>query len=162
MEYTIDQENGIILDNATGDRCIILTKARLGEILARLTEIFQSGAQVIINETCKSAGERYVKEVLAENKESAAQFLALGVQRFTNAGVGKVEVVELKLEPVELTLRIWDNFFAEIPNGDTTFCNCVEAFLTGMYKGFLGKIPKIKETKCKGKKDPYCEWHIAP
>ncbi len=161
MEYNIDTEKGIILDKATGDRCIIITKARMGEILTRLTEIFQSGAQVIINEMCKAAGESYVKEVLAEKKASAVQFLASGVQRFTDAGYGKVEVVEFKPEPIELTLRLWDNFFAEIPNGDTTFCNCVEAFLTGMYKGFLGKTPKIKETKCKGKKDPYCEWHIT-
>ncbi len=161
MEYNIDQENGIILDKATGDRCIIITKARMGEILTRLTEIFQSGAQVIINETCKSAGERYVKEVFAEKKESAAQFLALGVQRFTDAGIGKVEVINFNLDPVEITVRIWNNFFAEIHNNEATFCNCVESFLTGMYKGFLGKTPKIKETKCIGKKDPYCEWNIT-
>jgi predicted hydrocarbon binding protein len=162
MEYNFDEENGIILDKATGDRCIILTKARMGEILTRITDIFQSSAQVIINEICKSAGERYVDEVIVEKKSSAIEFLTLGVQRFTDAGYGRVEVVEFKPEPVEVTLRLWDNFFAEIPNGDSTFCSCVEAFLAGMYKGFLGKTPKIKETKCKGKKDPYCEWHISP
>jgi predicted hydrocarbon binding protein len=162
MDYNINQENGVIQDKVTGDRCIIITKARMTQILSRLTEIFQSGAQVIITEAFKAAGERYVTEVLDEKKADAAQFLQTAVQRFTDAGLGRIEIVEFKLEPAELKFRLWNNFFAEIPNGESTYCNCVEAFATGMYKGFLGKTPKIRETKCIGKNDPYCEWHLTP
>ena len=162
MDYNINQENGVIQDKVTGDRCIIVTKARMAQILSRLTEIFQSGAQVIITEAFKAAGERYVTEVLDEKKADSPMFLATAVQRFTDAGLGRIEIVEFKPEPAELKFRLWNNFFAEIPNGESTYCNCVEAFVTGMYKGFLGKAPKIRETKCIGKNDPYCEWHLTP
>jgi predicted hydrocarbon binding protein len=162
MDYNIDQENGVIRDKVTGDRCLIITKARMAQILSRLTEIFQSGAQVIIMEAFKATGERYVTEVRDEKKADSPMFLATAVQRFTDAGLGRIDIVEFKPEPPELKFRLWNNFFAEIPNGESTYCNCVEAFVTGMYKGFLGKTPKIKETKCIGKNDPYCEWHLTP
>ena len=162
MEYRFDEENGIIEDKVTGDRCIIITKARMKQIFFRLSELFQSGVQVIITEACKAAGERYVTEVPEETKADKALFLKTAVQRFTDAGLGKIEIVEFKLEEAELKFRIWNNFFAEIPNEESTCCNCVEAFASGMYERIIHKTPKIKKTKCIGKNDPYCEWHLAP
>jgi len=161
MDYTIDDRNGVILDKVTGDRCIIITKSRLTQIITRLTEIFQSGAQVIISEACKSAGERYVAEVGELKSADAAQFIQTAVQRFTDAGLGRIELLEFNPETSELRFRIWDNFFAEIHNGQPTYCNCVEAFVGGVYKQLLHKIPKAKETKCIARNDPYCEWHFT-
>ncbi len=161
MDYAIDGKKGVIRDNVTGDRCIIITKSRLTQIITRLTEIFQSGAQVIITEACKSAGERYVAEVGEEKSKDTTQFIQTAVQRFTDAGLGRIELLEFKPDTSELSFRIWDNFFAEIHDGRPTYCNCVDAFLSGVYKQLLHKSPKIEETRCIGRSDPYCEWHLT-
>jgi predicted hydrocarbon binding protein len=162
MEYQFDEENGVIRDKVTGDRCVIITRARMEQIFSRLSDLFQSGAQVIITEACKAAGERYVAEVPAETKADPVLFLKTAVKRFTDAGLGRIEIVEFKPEEAELTFRIWNNFFAEMHNEEPTYCNCVEAFVSGMYERIIFKTPKIKKTRCIGKGDPYCEWHLAP
>jgi predicted hydrocarbon binding protein len=162
MEYEFDEENGVIYDKVTGDRCIIITKARMHQILSRLSDLFQSGAQVIIREACKAAGERYVAAVPKEAKADRTLFLKTAVQRFTDAGLGKIEVVSFKSETAEIKFRIWNNFFAEIRNEELTYCNCVEAFVSGMYKRITLKTPDIKKTRCIGNGDPYCEWHLTP
>ena len=53
MKYHFDLEKGIIYDEVTGDRCFILTKARLLQIIERLKDLFQSGAQVIVIEALR-------------------------------------------------------------------------------------------------------------
>jgi predicted hydrocarbon binding protein len=163
MEYEFDEKNGVIHDKVTGDRCIILTKARMHQILLRLTDLFQSGAQVIVTEASKAAGENYATKVPKQTQADTMLFLKTAVQRFTDAGLGKLEIVQVKPETAELQFRIWNNFFAEMRNEDaTTYCNVVGAFVSGMYKQITSKKPEIKETKCIGKGDAYCEWHIKP
>ena len=66
----------------------------MAQILSRFTQIFQSSAQVIITEAFKSAGERYVTEVVEEKKANTVQFLRTAALRFTNAGLGKIEIVQ--------------------------------------------------------------------
>lgn len=161
LEYLLDEENGIILDKVTHDRCIILTKARMTQILSRFTDIFQSSAELIITESFKAAGERYVKEASDEKKTDTAKFLRTSAERFTNAGLGRIEILQLNIETGEFKLRIHNNFFAEITHNKQTACYGVAAFLSGIYKAFLHKTPNIKEVKCIGKKDPYCEWHLT-
>jgi predicted hydrocarbon binding protein len=160
MKYHFDLEKGVIYDEVTGDRCFIMTKARLLQIISRLTDLFQSGAQVIIAEAFKAAGERYATEVPEEARVDQAMFLKTAVQRFTDGGLGKIEVVKFKPEKLELTFRIWNNLFAEMHNEESTYCNCVAAFASGMYKRITQKTPEITETKCSGKGDAYCEWHV--
>lgn len=162
LEYVLDEENGIILDKVTQDRCIIITKARMTQILSRFTDIFQSSADVIITEAFKAAGERFIKETSDEKKTDLSNFLKTSAKRFTDAGLGKIEIVQFSLETGKVTFRIHNNFFAEITHNGATYCNGVAAFVTGMYKGLLHEIPNVKEVKCIGKNDPYCEWHMAP
>ncbi len=162
MKYHFDTEKGVIYDEVTGDRCFIMTKARLLQIIARLTDLFQSGAQVILTEAFKAAGERYATEVPEEARADQAMFLKTAVQRFTDGGLGKIEVVDFKPEKLEVTFRIWNNLFAEMHNEESTYCNGVAAFASGMYKRITQKTPEITETKCSGKGDPYCEWHVKP
>ena len=162
MKYHFDAEKGVIYDEVTGDRCFIMTKARLLQIIERLKDLFQSGAQVIVIEAFKAAGERYVDEVPEEARMDYALFLKTAVQRFTDAGLGKIEVVKFKPETLEVTFRVWNNFFAEMRNEEATYCDCVVAFAGGMYKRVTQKTPEIKEIKCIGKGDEYCEWRIKP
>ena len=161
MEYIIDEENGIILDKVTHDRCIIITKNRMAQILSRFIDIFQSSSQLVINEAFKTAGERYIKETADEKKTNMSEFLKTNAKRFTNSGLGKIEVLQFEPEIGQVKFRIHNNFFAEITHGSSTYCHGIDAFVTGMYKAFFHIIPTVKEVKCIGKKDPYCEWHIT-
>jgi len=148
MHFEFDEATGIIKDKLTGERCIIITQARMAEIFSRLSEIFQSGAKVIIFEASKAAGERFVKETSEMTKGSKELILNMTVQRFTDAGLGKIEFVDFNLEEAAVKFRIWNNFFAEIRKEESTYCNCVEGFVSGRYEQIIGKAPKIQKTKC--------------
>src|SRR3990170_5885219 len=113
MEFTFDEENGIIIYKLTGERCLIFPKARIEQIFSRLSELFQSGAQVIITEAFKAAGKWYVNEVPEEQKTDKTEFLKSAVQRFKDGGIGRIEIVEFKPEKAELQFRIWNNLFDE-------------------------------------------------
>jgi predicted hydrocarbon binding protein len=161
QHFEFDEKTGVIKDKLTGERCVIITKARMLEIFSRLSDIFQSGAKVIIFEASKAAGERFVKETSEITKDDKELLLNTTVQRFTDAGLGKIEIVELNLEEADLKFRIWNNFFAEIRNEESTYCNCVEGFVSGMYEQIMCKPPKVKKTKCVANGDPCCEWHMS-
>ncbi|MGB9842014.1 MAG: hypothetical protein ACPLKZ_04725 [Candidatus Bathyarchaeales archaeon] len=162
MQFEFDSEKGIIQDKLTGERCIILTKARIEEICTRLSEIFQSGAKVIIFEAGKAAGKRFVEETANITKIDPQQFLKTVSQRFTDAGLGKIEVAELNIERAEVKFRIWNNFFADLGCEKSLYRSCIEGFVAGVYEQIAHKTPKITKTKCIEKGDPYCEWHITP
>jgi predicted hydrocarbon binding protein len=162
MEFTFNEENGIITDNATGERCIIFPKARIEQIFNRLNELFQTGAQVIITEGFKAAGKWYVDEIPDEKKTDKKYFLEKAIQRLSEAGIGKIQIVGFTPETGELKFRIWNNIFAEMSDDGSTYCNCVEAYVVGVYEQLLQRTPKIEKTKCIGKNDPYCEWYLKP
>ena len=161
MELTFDDEQGIVIDKTTGERRLIFPQAKLEQIFTRLTDLFQSGAQVIITEAFKAAGKWYVNEIPEVAKTNKAEFLKAAVQRFKDGGVGRIEIVEFKPETAELQFRIWNNIFAEMYHDDSTYCYCVEAYVSGIYEQFIGKPPKVRKTKCLGKGDMYCEWYLS-
>jgi predicted hydrocarbon binding protein len=162
MDFTFDEETGVIIDKATGDRCIIIAKARLEQIFLRLTELFQSGARVIIAESFRAAGKWFVNEIPEDAKTDRATFLAKAIERYKDGGLGKIELVEFNPEKAELTFRICNNLFAEMYQDDSTYCFCVEAYVSGIFEQLIGVAPEIHKTKCLGKGDSYCEWSLKP
>jgi predicted hydrocarbon binding protein len=162
MQFDFDEKTGILKDKLSGERCVIITQARMQQIFSRLSEIFQSGAAVIISEAAKAAGERFAKETSNLIKADKEILVKTIIQRFTEAGLGKIEITELNLAENTVKFRIWNNFFAEIQHDGLTYCYCVEGFAAGMYEQIMHKSPKIEKTKCVGNGDPYCEWQIAP
>jgi len=161
MQFEFDGENGVVKDKVTGERCIIITQARIEEICTRLSEIFQSGAKLIIFEAGKAAGKRFVEEMTDVTKVDKQVFLKTMSQRFTDAGLGKIEIVEFDLEQAEVKFRIWNNFFAELNCEKPMYSSCIEGFVSGMYEQIIHKTPKIQKTKCIANGDPYCEWQMT-
>ncbi|MBM4401141.1 MAG: hypothetical protein FJ045_04235 [Crenarchaeota archaeon] len=161
MQFEFDGETGIIKDKVTGQRCIIITQARIEEICTRLSEIFQSGAKVIIFEAGKAAGKRFVEETPNITKVDKHLFLKTVSQRFTDAGLGKIEIVDFDLEQAEVKFRIWNNFFAGLKCEKSMYRSCIEGFVSGMYEQIMSKTPKIQKTKCIADGDPYCEWQMS-
>ena len=161
MQFEFDAQKGVIKDKVTGERCIIITRARIEEICLRLSEIFQSGAKVIIFEAGKAAGKRFLEETPDITKVDKQLFLKTISQRFTDAGLGKIEIVEFDPEQAEVKFRIWNNFFAEIGCEKPMYRSCIEGFVSGVYEQIMNKTPKIQKTKCVTYGDPYCEWHMT-
>jgi predicted hydrocarbon binding protein len=161
MQFEFDEENGVIKDKVTGERCVIITKARMKEIFSRLSGIFQSGAKVIFFEAGKAAGERFVEGAPEVIKADKRLFLRTVVQRFMDAGLGRIEIVEFNPEKAEVKFTIWNNFFAELCGEKSACCSSVEGFGSGVYEQVIGKTPNIKQTKCATKGDPYCEWQMS-
>jgi predicted hydrocarbon binding protein len=161
MQFELNGETGIIKDKITGERCVIMTQSRIQEIFSRLSDIFQSGANVIFFEAGKAAGERFVEDRPEKMKAAKKPFLETSVQRFTDAGMGKIEIHEFNPEKSEVKFRIWNNFFADLCLEESVYCKCVEGFVSGIYNKVIDKTPKIQKTKCAADGDPYCEWHMT-
>jgi predicted hydrocarbon binding protein len=161
MQFEFDEENGVIKDKVTGERCVIIIQARMQEIFARLSAIFQTGTKVIFFEAGKAAGERFVEDAPEIMKANKRLFLKTLAQRFMDAGLGKIELVEFNPEKAEVKFRIWNNFFAELCSEEPACCSCVEGFVSGVYEQVIGETPNIEQTKCAAKGDPYCEWQMT-
>jgi len=161
MQFEFEGQTGVIKDKVTGERCIIITRARVEEICSRLSEIFQSGAKLIIFETGKAAGKCFVEETSDVTKGDKELFLKTVSQRFTDAGLGRIEIVEFDLEKAEVKFRIWNNFFAGLDGEKAMYRSCIEGFVSDIYEQIIRKTPKIQKTKCIANGDPYCEWHMT-
>ena len=161
MQFEFDAETGVVKDKVTGERCIIITQTRVEEICSRLSEIFQSGAKLIIFEAGKAAGKHFAEEASDITKVDKQLFLKTVSQRFTDAGLGKIEIVEFNLEKAEVKFRIWNNFFSGLGCEKAMYRSCIEGFVTGMYEQIMSITPKIQKTKCVANGDAYCEWHMT-
>jgi predicted hydrocarbon binding protein len=161
MQFEFDAETGVIKDKVTGERCIIITQTRVEEVCARLEEIFQSGSKLIIFEAGKAAGRHFAEEASDATKVDKQLFLRTVSQRFTDAGLGKIEIAEFNSEKAEVTFRVWNNFFAGLGCDKPMYRSCIEGFVTGVYEQIMSITPKVQKTKCVEKGDPYCEWHMT-
>jgi predicted hydrocarbon binding protein len=162
MQFEFEGETGVVKDRVTGERCIIITQARIQEIFSRLSDIFQTGAKVIFFEAGKAAGERFVEDRPEIMKTNKKVFIETAVQRFTDAGLGKIEIIEFDPQKAEARFRIRNNFFAELCGEESAYCNCVEGFVSGIYQQIIHETPAIQKTKCVVNGDAYCEWHMSP
>ena len=59
MQFEFEGETGVVKDRVTGERCIIITQARIQEIFSRLSDIFQTGAKVIFFEAGKASPDKF-------------------------------------------------------------------------------------------------------
>ena len=74
----------------------------------------------------------------------------------------RIEMQNSTQKQLKLKFQIYNNFFAEMGNGDSTYCFCIGSFVEGMYEKIMHTTPKIQKTRCIGQGDRYCEWHISP
>jgi len=162
VNLEFDEETGIIRDKATGERFILVSKTRTEDIFGRLSQIFQSGIEVLLRESSRTVG-KHIGDLTEE--EATADFnrlLSDYSKKFAQVGFGKIEICELKPEEAEITFRVRNNFFAEIRDGESTYCSYVGGLVSGIYEALLHLTPSVKEVKCIGNGDPYCEFQLAP
>jgi predicted hydrocarbon binding protein len=156
--YEFDEKNGIIRDKLTGERCIIVYQKGLENVFKGLSQIFKAGIEVILLEASREAGRHIVTG--KEGKVSKDSMSAY-INRFARIGLGKLEIFEFKPEEASVTFRVWDNIFAGMRYGKSTYCSYIAGLLSGWYERLLHASPTVKETKCSGHGDPYCEFRLT-
>ena len=160
VNYEFDEEKGIIRDKLTGERCVVVYEKALESIFRGLSEIFKGGLEVILLESSRASGKLVADSTGKEAKTSARSLFIEYAKRFSQIGMGRLEMSELNLEEARVTVRVWNNIFAEMRNGESTYCTYIIGLLSGMYEGLLHASPKVEETKCSGHGDPYCEFRL--
>jgi predicted hydrocarbon binding protein len=161
VNYEFDEDNGIIRDKLTGERCFIVYEPTMEDIFNRLSKIFKSGIVVLLQESSRIGGEHIVDSTGDEAKTDIKRLLSRYTERFARVGFGRIEVSEFKPEEGRIGIRVWNNLFAEMRHGESTYCGYVAGLVSRLYEGFLQKAPKVKEVKCIGNGDPYCEFVLT-
>lgn len=160
--YEFDEENGIIRDKLTGERCFIVHEKTMENIFNRLEAIFKSGIEVLLNESSRAASKHAIDLIEEKAKTDANRFLTGYTTRFAQVGFGRIEVCEFKREEGKITFRVWNSLFAEMRHEKSPYCSYLAGLLSGIYEGLLHKTPKVKEMKCIGDGAPYCEFLLTP
>ena len=161
MNYEFDENNGIIRDKLTGERCLVVYESGLESVFKGLSEIFKAGIEVLLLESSRAAGRNLADSIVKGAKTDVKHALIAYTERFAQVGFGRLEVSELKLEEARMTFRVWNNIFAEMRDKESTYCSYIAGLLSGIYEGLLHVSPKVKEVKCIGHGDPYCEFLLT-
>ena len=161
VNYEFDEENGIVRDKLTKERCVVVYEKGLESVFKGLSRIFKSGIDVLLEESSREAGKNLADATAKEAKTDIKHLLNAYTKRFAQVGFGKVELSELKLEESRMRFRVWNNIFAEIRHGNSTYCTYIAGLFSGVYEGLLHMCPQVKEVKCIGHGDPYCEFLLT-
>jgi predicted hydrocarbon binding protein len=159
--YEFDEDNGIIRDKLTSERCLLVYEKGLESVFKGLSEIFKAGIEVLLLESSRASSRHIVDLAGKEAKKNIKHSLSVYAKRLAQVGFGRLEVVELKPEESRMRVRVWNNFFAEIRDDESTYCSYMAGLISGVYEGLLDLSPKVKEVKCIGKGDPYCEFLLT-
>jgi predicted hydrocarbon binding protein len=161
VNYEFDEKNGTIRDKITGERCLLVYESGLESVFKGLSEIFKAGIEVLLLESSRASGRHIADSTRKKGKIDTKSFLSEYTKRFALTGLGRLEVSELKLEKATVKVRVWNSIFAELRDKEGTYCSYIAGLLSGMYERLLNASPNVKETKCIGHRDPYCEFHLT-
>lgn len=162
MNYDFDEDNGIIRDKSTGERCFIVYEKGAEAIFTALSRVFGSGIELLLRESSHAAGKRTVDRIEEEAKTQIKLLLGAYTKKFAQVGFGRIEVCEFEPEEAKLRFRVWNNLFAEMRHEESTYCNYVAGLVSSLYERVLHAAPKVEEVKCIGNGEPYCEFLLTP
>jgi predicted hydrocarbon binding protein len=162
VNYDFDEDNGIIRDKSTGERCFIVYKTGAESIFQSLIQIFNSGIEFLLLEASRASGKHIADSTEKEAKIDIKLLLSGYLKRFAQAGFGRIEVCELEPEKGRMRFRVWNNLFAEMRYKESTYCCYVGGLFSGLYEGVFHRVPTVREVKCIGNGDPYCEFLLTP
>lgn len=161
VNYDFDEDNGIIRDKSTGERCFIVYKKGMESIFKALSQVFSSGIELLLWESSRAAGKNMLHSIGKESREQIKPLLNAYTKRFAQVGFGRIEVCEFEPEKARVRLRVWNNPFAEMRHEKSTYCSYVAGLVSDLYEGVFHTTPMVKETKCIGNGDPYCEFLLT-
>jgi len=160
--YEFDEKNGIIKDKATGERCFIVYKNGMEAIFKGLSRIFDSRIDILLRESSLASSKNIAEAVRKKGKNNVKLLLSAYTERFAQNGFGRLEISEFDSDKAIVRIRVWNNLFAEMRQGESTYCRYLEGMFSGLYEDLFHASPVVKEVKCIGKRDTYCEFLLAP
>jgi predicted hydrocarbon binding protein len=162
----VEGTDGVVIDKFhyplifnVGEKAMILRRRDLVDMFTRIKKLFGTGANVIIYEMGVAAGEsdaKQLKSVLGEDR--LIRNILEMVFLYSAQGWGVPEVVDLKLDPLEATIRIHDNFECSYHRSASPNSHYVRGHIVGLGAEIFGKRVACEEQKCTAKGDPYCEF----
>ena len=159
--YEFDEKSGVIRDKLTGERCILVYQGGLESVFKGLSKIFKSGIEVLLLESSRESGKHMVESTRKGVQTDLKSSMDTYAKRFAQLGMGRLEISELMPGKGSVTVRVWNNIFAEMRDKESTYCSYITGLLSGIYEALLHASPKVEETKCIGHGDQYCEFHLA-
>ena len=105
-------------------------------------------------------GRRLVREKKPKNKK---EFLEMLEETVSENSLGRMEEVKKgKRGLVDTVLRVYACPFASgAPNVNHNLCDYTRGLIRGAFAEFKGaETVSVKEVKCWGKGDPYCEFEV--
>lgn len=133
----------------------------LESVFEGLLQIFKGGIEVLLLESSRSAGLNLVHSMGKKARTDIKRSMSAYTKRFAQAGFGRIEICEFEHDGARMRVRVWNNIFAEMRHGKSTYCDYIAGLFSGIYEGLLHISPKVKELKCIGHGDPYCEFLLT-
>lgn len=144
-----------------GDRAVLIRAKTFVNFLNVLDEHVpqSSGLLTIVGLKNGEGAAKYMKEVTDVNESN---FLDLLKELLMAAGWGILKH-DIDITELEGTVRINESFIAgEYEDSDIPVCGYISGFLAGYISESLGRIVQVRETRCKGMGDVFCEHIISP
>jgi len=148
MKDLLEQNGGFFLDFET---FALMKKA--------LWETFASGAYVIIATMAKPCGKRMYAEITRKTnskKETLNQLCIL----VNEQNWGELSFLDVDFDKGKGRIIVKDSFEARESTSEAPCCHFLSNFLTGFITELFNKNVVVKELKCAGKGDEYCEFRF--
>ncbi|RLE47211.1 MAG: hypothetical protein DRJ31_09190 [Candidatus Methanomethylicota archaeon] len=161
---------GITVDDAhfpftvrRGARMIVFSAERYAQVLARLRELFGSGADLILYEMGKKHGEEMANALQKMAQEAGvdlkpAQLAELMFRYLQSCGWAKFKLNIVSEEPLQATIRAED-FFEALARSEG--CNLFKGELTGIFSAIYKLDIKVEEEACKARGAEACVFKVT-
>jgi len=118
-------------------------------------------------------GENYAKHLILPRisgrkvtLESLKEYFSFSIS-FTTGGFAEGEVEKIDLEKNTAIVKVKNSPYCRLPDGKvierkSPSCYLLAGILAGALSLILGKVFKVKETKCMSEGNEYCEFLIEP
>ena len=115
------------------------------------------GASVLLYETGKKAGMRWINRFSKEWGLKDKKFLEAVQEFYAELGWGKFRVEENNEE--DLIVKVENSFIARgYGNSDVPICHFLRGYNAGLAEALKGKDIDAEEVKCAAKGDEFCEF----
>lgn len=142
-----------------GDNGFFLKFETFAEMKKALEVIFATGATVIIATIAKPCGRRIGKEIMEKaktRKEALDQLAAL----LNKQNWGVLSFFDVDLKKGSGRAIVENSFEARKCRSKTPRCHFFANFIAGFMSELFAKNFTVKEEKCAGKGDAYCEFRF--
>ena len=168
--FELDEgKHGLVVDSIhyplrfnTGQQGLIVSRSTFSRMLAHMREVFGSGGNVIAYQLGFSTGEEDAEELLsALGKQRVLENLSDLVKLYLALGWGIPRLFNLRLQPVQATLRISDSFECAGVRASRPNSHFLRGHLAGMVKAILDKNVECLEVRCSATGSDFCEFHLV-